>query len=814
LSRLRQGALQTCALLAVFVFLVSSFGTALAQATSFLAGNVSAGNKPAAGATVTVLGNNLRLEAKTDQKGHFTVAGIPIGTYNVDIAGSEGTTAMTVDVPSEGATITATLTPLKQIGRTTVTSRPPIHGSGTDIALSSVQLTHSPAAGSLPSLLLQIPGAARGANGVVHVNGDHGVIGYVIDGAPVPQELNRIIGSEFDPNDIAYMEVIQGAFPAQYGERFASILNIDTRNGSGPPGFTGDLDYGSYGHADSTFSYHAPVGKGYLEVATRNELGNRGEDPPNLDSPHNKFSNTNQFLRYTLPVGKDFLNFTVSNSYHTYQIPNDVNNGEPATTDDNETQADTFANLQFRHPIGDHGSLNVGTFYKRSRIRDFGDPQNDFTFGAASGSATDCANGIVPNGNGGFTQDPNYTNKSCGFSLFGDRTAIDVGGNLDYVNRSPHHTVAFGGLYDATHVSKDYQVTLQGTAQGGNFLTNTGMCPQVNPDGSCTVTDNAPNVGHLSAAYLQDSWKMSEHWQVDYGVRQDLFEITSTEFQRSYAQTSPRVKLTYSFSPYASIYAYYGRLFMPFSLENVSPAAAFTLNLPVQSSPAAFDLKPQRISDYEFGGHVAVGTNGDLGLRVMQQNSTDWIDDTQVGVTNLHQDVNFALGRVATQSLYYQLSLPHGSRFWASATHTYAVDKGCETQLLAPCFGLGTDWFPADHDQRVDVNAGIIMNDRRGGWFSVDGEYGSGLSQALNPTGGITCAGLNFSQNIGGPCKVPPHLTFDAEKGIAVGHGNAIVLRVQNLLNDRYLVTFLNAQGNHWALPRSFDIGYRFATAK
>jgi hypothetical protein len=825
----RRAALRACAFLAISIFVLTTFGTALAQATSFLAGNVSADNKPVVDATVTVLGNNLKIQAKTDKRGHFAIAGIPIGTYNIDIVGSEGTSAMTVDVPSDGTTITASLTPLKQIGRSMVTARPPVHGSGTDITLSNTQITHSPAAGNLSALILQMPGAARGANGVVHVNGDHGVIGYVVDGAPVPQELNRQIGGEFDPNDIAYMEVIQGAFPAQYGERFAEILNINTRNGSGPPGFSGDVDYGSFGHADSTLSYHAPVGKGYLEVAARNELGNRGEDPPNLNSPHNKFSDTNQFLRYTLPVGKDYLNLTVSNSYHTYQIPNDVNGFEPASTNDNETQADFFSNLQYRHPISDHGSLSVGTFYKRSTIRDYGDPTNDFIYGAsraagqnvagltpaqasAMGIGSDCANGITANPGGGYTQDPNYTNGSCGYSLYGNRTAIDIGGNLDYVNRSPHHAVAFGGLYDATHVSKDYQVTLQGYAQGGNFLTNTGLCPQVNPDGSCTVTDNAPNIGHLSAAYLQDSWKMSDHWQVDYGVRQDLFQITSTEFQRSYSQTSPRLKVTYSFSPYANVYAYYGRLFMPYSLENVSPTAAYMLNLPLQNSIAAFDLKPQRISDYEIGGHFAVGRNGDIGVRVMQQNSTDWIDDTQVGVTNLHQDVNYAQGRVASQSLYYQASLAGGSRFYASATHTFAVDKGCETQLLAPCFGAGTDWVPADHDQRVDINAGIIKNDSHGGWFSFDGEYGSGLS-TQSPFPGLTsCGGPNGT--LGGPCKVPPHLTFDAEKGFGVGHGNAIVVRIQNLLNDRYMVTYLNAQGNHWALPRSFDIGYRFGTSR
>ena len=35
----------------------------------------------------------------------------------------------------------------------------------------------------------------------------------------------------------------------------------------------------------------------------------------------------------------------------------------------------------------------------------------------------------------------------------------------------------------------------------------------------------------------------------------------------------------------------------------------------------------------------------------------------------------------------------------------------------------------------------------------------------------------------------------------------AVFLDVQNLLNDRYYVTLLNAQGNHYAPPRLIDVG-------
>ena len=46
------------------------------------------------------------------------------------------------------------------------------------------------------------------------------------------------------------------------------------------------------------------------------------------------------------------------------------------------------------------------------------------------------------------------------------------------------------------------------------------------------------------------------------------------------------MKLTRFFGARDSVYAYYGRFFTPFSLENVSPLAAYTLNLPLQRARA------------------------------------------------------------------------------------------------------------------------------------------------------------------------------------------------------------------------------------
>jgi hypothetical protein len=117
------------------------------------------------------------------------------------------------------------------------------------------------------------------------------------------------------------------------------------------------------------------------------------------------------------------------------------------------------------------------------------------------------------------------------------------------------------------------------------------------------------------------------------------------------------------------------------------------------------------------------------------------------------------------QSAYYQLPLSAGGRAYLSLTHARSVNAGCETQLLAPCFGAPTGWTPADHDQNWDATSGILTNDRHGGWLAVDGEYGSGLSSA-------------YCMPVSADCKVPPHTTFDVVKGIGLPGRTALTVSV------------------------------------
>jgi outer membrane receptor protein involved in Fe transport len=290
---------------------------------------------------------------------------------------------------------------------------------------------------------------------------------------------------------------------------------------------------------------------------------------------------------------------------------------------------------------------------------------------------------------------------------------------------------------------------------------------------------------------------MSDLWEADYGLRYDFFTLKASEFSQGFGAFSPRLKLTRFFGPRASVYAYLGRFFEPFSLENVSPSAAYLLNLPLQPVEAQFDLKPERDTQLELGGHIPIGS-GDLGFRVWQKNANDLIDDTQVGVTLLHQDVNYELGRLSQEALNYVQPLPQNGRAYFSVAHVVSLNSGCETQLLAPCFGQPVGYTPADHEQNWTMAGGVLLNNRRGGWFSADGEYGSGLSSEACPP------------QTPGNCKKTPHTTFNVEEGIALAPKTALTLGIQNVLNDRYFVTLLNAQGNHYAPPRTFQLGVKF----
>ena len=771
----------------VFSATLCSTSEVLAESGSYVSGTVlGADGRPAAGVDVTIRGQNLTVTQKTHPDGRFSFPALTVGDYTVTATQGILMQSRSIPLTAGGAELTLALTALKEIGSVSVIAVPYVKRSGTDVTIDAQQLARTPGNKSLPNILAQLPSAARGSNGQIHINGDHNGINYYVDGVQLPASLNRVLDSEIDADDIGFLDAIEGAYPAQYGDRFAAVLDIGTKVASGPAGANASLEFGSYGTIDTDLGYHEPLAKGgSVSVATHFAQTNRGIDPAVTQFVHDRSNDASQFVRVTLPAhGLDHYNLDVLHSHQTFQIPPDTANGVPATTDDDELQDDTFVSLQYHHAIKSHGSFSFGPSIKISHIVDSADPQNDLAPGstqlvAGQANCTDFSNCPI-------------------FSVAADRLAKDYRFNADYNLRSAHHDIKAGALYGTTVVAKAYNITLQ-------------PFTALNPNGTFAVSDTTPNVAHQQEAYLQDTWKMGDRYIADYGLRADAFQIFSTSFDQGFSQVSPRLKLTRLLGKKASVYAYYGRLFVPFSFENVSPLAAASLYTTQNNPGTSFDLKPQRDSLYEVGGHVGLG-KGELGVRLSHKKSTDWLDDTQVGATNLHQDINFPQGLVDQETGYFQQSLPHNGRISVSVTHSAALNSlNCETQLLQNCAASGTPGGPlvqADHDQHWDMNAGLLLNDSRNGWYSMNIEYGSGLSlgdTSACPNGNIVPNGDTIN------CKVPPHIILNMEKGLALAPQTTVAFGMQNVLNDHYALTFDSAlQGTHYATPRTLSVLFRF----
>ena len=80
-------------------------------------------------------------------------------------------------------------------------------------------------------VLLQAPGVVQDSYGQLHVRGDHANLQYRINGIMLPESISGF-GQTLDPRTIQSVKLLDGALPAQYGERTAAVVDITTKSGS------------------------------------------------------------------------------------------------------------------------------------------------------------------------------------------------------------------------------------------------------------------------------------------------------------------------------------------------------------------------------------------------------------------------------------------------------------------------------------------------------------------------------------------------------------------------------------------------------
>jgi outer membrane receptor protein involved in Fe transport len=214
----------------------------------------------------------------------------------------------------------------------------------------------------------------------LHIRGGHQV-SWLLDGVPVPNtNIASNVGPQFDPKDIASIEVQRGGFSAEYGDRTYGVFNVITRSGfernnqaelvTSYGSFNQTNDQFSIGSHTDRFAYYASV-NGY-----RTDLG---LETPTPDVLHDQAAGVGGYLSLIFNrTPADQFRLALSSRADHYQVPNSADD-QSAGVRDVDDETDRFANLSWTHTASNGVVFTVAPFYHFNRARYIGGPLDEIS---------------------------------------------------------------------------------------------------------------------------------------------------------------------------------------------------------------------------------------------------------------------------------------------------------------------------------------------------------------------------------------------------------------------------------------------------
>src|SRR6266702_1286717 len=251
---------------------------------------------------------------------------------------------------------------------------------------------------TLDKVLLQFPGVTQdsAASGELHVRNEHANIQYRINGIMLPDGVGAF-GQILDTGIVGSLALLTGALPAQYGQRTAGVLDIQTKadafNNTGSVSIYG----GSHGTITPSFEWGGTVGQTQYFVSGRflqNNLGIENPTPAN-DAIHDRTSQEKGFAYVSTvldPTSRLTYIGGVSNS--TFQIPNNpgqtpnftafgVSDFNSTFLNEHQNEFNQFNVVAYQKSAEDI-DYQISYFNRYSQLHFFPDPIGDLVFNGVS----------------------------------------------------------------------------------------------------------------------------------------------------------------------------------------------------------------------------------------------------------------------------------------------------------------------------------------------------------------------------------------------------------------------------------------------
>jgi len=770
-------------------------GVALADNLGTIQGTVREySGAPVASAKVKLSrGERAVSDRTTGPDGTFEFLQVPFGQYRLVVTAPDGRSEAQDVRVSVGEVVQADVFVPVEMGEVVVNVPQPKAPEPTRTATSSAiveredikELPRGDTA-SVNEVLSTQPGFVQDAFGNLYARGNHANIQYEIDGVPLPDSVSGLFGGFLSPKFIDNMDILTGGLGAEYGDRLAAVVNLNTRRPSEKGEGELELRYGSFSTYSGTGMYGKRFGKLSFIVGGSANVSDRALDPQAI-SPilHDRGNEERAFGRVDYDLtDRDHVLALVNYAHNFYQIPLDPTTCSlstpgcvrvpdrfgnppppffPFDTNSTENERDLLALATYRHDFEGGAALRAAGYYRHSFGFLFGDAQHAL----------------------GPTQDPASFDPATGTTvavMTSDvkRVADHAGGTAEYVTRvGKVHVVKIGGKVDQLMGSNDFTSYTRSDALHG-------------PDPALTVAGSDKSHATSGGFYVTDRATVGK-LVVDAGLRYDFQYISFEGATGHTTQTGigPRVGLAYSFTPNTVGHVFAGLLWMPPPVLD-TPAAARILGVVPADQPVPYDLKPEQDRYAELGLESRVAPWMTLKGTVWGKLSKDQLDDVEVGSTNLISPYNFEDGRALGVELGAVTVLSNWLKAFGSVAWEKAQGRNIATAtyLFSPDDLANHGWQILDHSQMWTANAGATVR-YAGTTLSGLMNYGSGLR-----------TGPNNNEH------VPGHWRFDttlAHQFLAVPLRPTLAFDVINLFDAHYAYRISNGfNGSHWAPERSF----------
>jgi hypothetical protein len=724
----------------------------------------------------------------TDGAGRFTISNIPFNPYHLTV-GVKGFAPYTQDVDIRSIVPTSLNIGLKLSGSSeTVT----VEAGGADLIETDTtfhtdvdrnlfdKVPLENASSSVSSLVtLVTPGIAADSNGLFHGLGDHAENSFSVDGQPITDQQSKIFSNQIPADSIQSLEVIDGAPPAEFGEKASVVINVTTRSGQGVTTPHGELttSYGSFGTSSVGFNLAYGSDKLGNFISVNGLNGGRFLDPPEFTVMHAKGNEENIFDRVDFqlsPANSLHLNLGLTRSW--FQTPNTFDqqtasawsglvvdngglgpNGLPVGPADQRAQIRTF-NIAptWTHLLNANTVLTVGAFVRHDQ----------FNYYPSGNPFADLAPGLQQET---LTQDRRLTNTG-------------VRSDVSYVKGI--HNLKAGATYQQTFLSEKDRfgivdptlnavcLNADGSPTTDPTVTNPGQCGgPVNPGGSANPDFNSlllpadltrggslfPFNAHtdvkLLSMYLQDAITTGP-WTFNLGLRGDFYNGLV-----SHNEAEPRLGIAYNVKRTNTVFrASYARVLeTPFNenliLSSVGCANPVLNPLLVCASNAVTPFAPGWRNEFHAGLQQAFGKYLVFSGEYIWKYTHNAYDFGVFGATPLTFPIEWHNSKIP--GFAGRVSVPNFHGFSA-----LFVFSSVQARFFTPQLGgagavpssIGA--FRIDHDEKFNETTHLqYQMGKRGPWVGFNWRYDSGLVAGAVPfatdsTTPIDLTGLTADQQI------------------------------------------------------------------